>query len=81
MAEAMRSRLGATWCIAESGLAGPTTGRSGLPPGRTTIGVAGPISRTEVVETGLGEDRAANMVAFTTRSLRILRDAIKEAGA
>jgi PncC family amidohydrolase len=80
MAEAMRSRLGATWCIAESGLAGPTTGRSGLPPGRTTIGVAGPISRTEVVETGLGEDRAANMVEFTTRSLRMLRDAIEQAG-
>ena len=81
MAEAMRVRLGATWCIAESGLAGPTTGRSGLPPGRTTIGVAGPVSRTEVIETGLGEDREANMVEFTTRSLRMLRDAIREAGA
>ena len=31
IADAMRQRLGATWCIAESGLAGPTRGRSGLP--------------------------------------------------
>jgi PncC family amidohydrolase len=80
MAEAMRQRLGASWCIAESGLAGPTSGRSGLPPGRTTIGVSGPVNRTEIIQTGLGEDREANMVEFTTRSLRFLRDAIKEAG-
>ncbi|HLF76186.1 MAG TPA: CinA family protein, partial [Dehalococcoidia bacterium] len=80
IAEAMRQRLNATWCIAESGLAGPTTGRSGLPPGRTTIGVAGPVSRTDVFQTGHA-DREKNMVEFTTLSLRYLRDAIREAGA
>src|ERR1044072_5282106 len=42
IADAMRQRLGATWCIAESGLAGPTPGRSGLPPGCTTICGGGP---------------------------------------
>ncbi len=80
LAESMRQRLGATWCIAESGLAGPTGGRSGAPPGRTTIGVAGPAARTELIETGIS-DRQANMVEFTTRALRFLRDAIQEASA
>ena len=78
LAESMRQRLGATWCIAESGLAGPTPGRSGAPPGKTTIGVAGPVSRTQVFETGIA-DREANMIEFTTLSLRFLRDAIKDA--
>lgn len=78
IAEAMRQRLGATWCVAESGLAGPTGSRFGAPAGRTTIGVAGPVMRTEVFETGLA-DREANMAEFTTRSLRFLRDAIRQA--
>ena len=80
LAESMRERLGADWCIAESGLAGPTTGRSGLPPGRVTIGVAGPVSRSEVFQTGTAE-RESNMIEFATLSLRFLRDAIVEVGA
>lgn len=80
LAESMRQRLGASWCIAESGLAGPTGGRSGAAPGRTTLGVAGPVARTEVIETGVS-DRADNMTEFATRGLRFLRDAIREAGA
>ena len=78
LAEAMRQRLGATWCVAESGLAGPTPGRTGTPPGRTTVGVAGPVNRVQVFETGIG-DREANMIEFTTLALRFLRDAIKDA--
>ena len=80
IAESMRQRLGATWCVAESGLAGPTGGRSGAPPGRTVIGVAGTVSRTVTVETGLA-DRESNMVEFTTRSLRLFRDVLREAKA
>jgi PncC family amidohydrolase len=74
LADSMRQRLGATWCVAESGVAGPTGSR----PGRTVIGIAGPVSRTETFETGLVE-REANMMEFTTRSLRSLRDALREA--
>jgi nicotinamide mononucleotide (NMN) deamidase PncC len=77
-AEALRQRLETAWCIAESGAAGPTAGRSGQ-AGRTSIAVTGPIRRSETIETGM-DDRAANMVEFTTRSLRILRDAIAAAG-
>jgi len=78
LAEAMRARLDATWGIAESGLAGPTGGRSGAPAGRTTLAVAGPISRTSVIETG-SADRGENMSRFATEALRYLRDAILEA--
>ena len=80
LAESMRQRLGATWCIAESGTAGPTGGRFGSTPGRITIGVAGPVARTEVMETGLS-DREENMVEFATRALRYLNSAIGEAQA
>lgn len=78
LAEAMRERLGATWCIAESGLAGPTGGRFGAPAGKTTLSVAGPVTRTEVMETGLS-DRIENMVEFTTLALRFLKQAIQDA--
>jgi nicotinamide-nucleotide amidase len=78
LATALRERLGCAWAIAESGLAGPTGGRTGAPAGRTTMAVSGPVSRTQVIETGIA-DRGENMVEFTTRSLRFLRDAIAEA--
>jgi nicotinamide-nucleotide amidase len=78
LAETMRVRLDATWCIAESGLAGPTPGRSGAPAGKTTLSVAGPVVRTEVMNTGIA-DREQNMVEFTTLALRYLSQAIKDA--
>ena len=80
LAESVRARLGATWCIGESGLAGPTGSRYGAPAGRTTVAVAGPVTRAEVIETGI-TDRAENMVRFTTIALTYLRDAIREASA
>lgn len=78
LAEAMRQRLDATWCIAESGLAGPTGGRFGAPAGKTTLSVAGPVVRTEVMQTGIA-DRVENMVEFTTLALRFLKQAIQDA--
>jgi PncC family amidohydrolase len=77
LAEKMRDRLGSTWSIAESGLAGPTGGRSGAAPGLTRISIAGPLSRVEVYETG-SADREANMVEFTTLALLLFRDVIKD---
>jgi len=79
LAESMRQRLGATWCIAESGLAGPTGSRFGAPAGKVTVSVAGPVVRTETGETGL-TDCEANMVEFASRALRVLSQAIHEAG-
>ncbi len=78
MAESLRQRLGSTWCIAVSGLAGPTPGRSGAPPGRVNIAVVGPVRRAETINTGTA-DRTENMILFTTLALRMLRDAIRSA--
>jgi PncC family amidohydrolase len=79
-AEATRARLDATWCIGESGLAGPAGSRFGAPAGRTTVAVVGPVRRAEVFETG-DADREANMVAFTTIALRFLLAALVETSA
>ena len=79
LAEHTRQRLGATWAIAESGIAGPTGGRGGAPPGRVTVAVAGPVHRASLVETGLS-DRESNMAEFATYSLGYLRDALRDAG-
>ncbi len=75
LAEAMGSRLGATWCIAESGLAGPTGGRT-VPAGRTLVSVVGPVNRAVSLDTG-SADRPGNMVAFTTFALETFRDALR----
>ncbi|MEZ4554533.1 MAG: CinA family protein [Dehalococcoidia bacterium] len=77
LAEATRRRLDASWCVGESGLAGPTGSRFGAPAGRTTVAVAGPRSRVQVFETG-SADREANMVAFTTSALRFLLESLTE---
>lgn len=79
LASSMRERLETTWCLAESGVAGPPGGRSGTASGRTNVAVAGPVSRSAVYETGL-EDRATNMSEFTTLSLRFFAEALREAG-
>ena len=80
LAEAMRARLDATWCIAESGLAGPTGSRFGASGRAHHDRDGGPVERVEVFETGL-EDREANMVEFTTLTLRLLRDVLAGADA
>jgi PncC family amidohydrolase len=80
LAESMRVRLAATWCIAESGLAGPTGSRYGAPVGKVAVSVAGPVVRGEVSETGL-LDRETNMVEFATLGLLLLNQAIQEADA
>lgn len=79
LTEALRARLDATWGVGETGVAGPTGSRYGHPAGYAALGVSGPVQRDEVVETG-SADRAANMVEFTTRALRLLLGAIEAAG-
>lgn len=72
LAASMRARLGATWCVAESGLAGPTGGRAGAAAGRTSVAIAGPDMSAATYETG-SSDREANMIEFTTLALRQFR--------
>jgi PncC family amidohydrolase len=77
LAESMRQRLDATWCIAESGTAGPGGGRFGSDAGDVKISVAGPVTRGAVIKTGI-PDRVENMAEFATQALRYLNDAIKD---
>ena len=76
LAFSMREKLGSTWCVAESGLAGPTGGKFGGQPGNTVIGIDGPIQRTESFNSGLA-GREENMVAFTTRTLQFIVESIQ----
>jgi len=48
-------------------------------PGYVALAVASPLGTfTREVETGLGENREANMVAFTVETLTLVRDVIRE---
>lgn len=75
LAETVRSRLGATWAVAETGAAGPTGNRYGDAAGHAALAVAGPSPRTQVLETGHG-DRRKNMEEFAAAALRLLQAAL-----
>jgi PncC family amidohydrolase len=74
-AEKTRERLGATWGIAELGIAGPTGAPYGVPPGTSVIGIAGPSSHATTVSTGT-RDREENMWAFTRAAMDLFVSAI-----
>ncbi|RQM05878.1 hypothetical protein DH86_00002195 [Scytalidium sp. 3C] len=79
LASNVRSKLGSTYTVAESGTAGPTGGSTpNRTPGYVALAVAtesGTYKRE--LSTGLGGDRQANMVAFAVEALTLLRDVIK----
>jgi PncC family amidohydrolase len=75
LARRVRERLGATWGLAETGAAGPTSNRHGDPAGHTCIAIAGPTERALTVRTG-SPDRQANMRAFAARALELLAETI-----
>jgi nicotinamide-nucleotide amidase len=79
MAEAARQTVGATWGVAETGIAGPQTGRrSRKPVGLCFMAVSGPVARTEELHTGLN-DRRANQAAFSRAALALLKQALLDA--
>ncbi len=78
-AERARDQLGATWGIAELGVAGPTGARYGHPPGISVIGIHGPREASITIETG-SADRERNMWTFTRGALDLLRDTLEESG-
>ncbi|KAL9073877.1 MAG: hypothetical protein Q9161_002709 [Pseudevernia consocians] len=79
LAENVRRTLGATYCVCESGTAGPTGGNTrNRTPGYVALAVATEQeTSTKEAETGLGGDREGNMVAFAVEGLKLLRDVIK----
>lgn len=75
LARGARERLDATWGIGESGAAGPTGNRYGDPAGHVALGIAGPVERSQISQTGQS-DRRANMEAFAVAALGLLWEAL-----
>lgn len=75
MARRMRVRLGADWCVAESGAAGPTFNVVGVERAFSAIAVDGPVLGAVLVESP-GLDREANMRLFAGSALGLLADCI-----
>jgi nicotinamide-nucleotide amidase len=76
LATTVRSRLGSTWGLSETGATGPTGNRYGDAAGHTCIGLEGPnFARAITLETG-SPDRVANMRAFAKRAMELLAEAL-----
>jgi nicotinamide-nucleotide amidase len=74
LARTVRTRLGTTWGIAETGAAGPAGNSYGDAPGHTCLAVSGPSEKAITFETG-SADRIANMRAFAAALLALLIEA------
>ncbi|KAL8998165.1 MAG: hypothetical protein Q9169_002719 [Polycauliona sp. 2 TL-2023] len=82
LAENVRAKLGSTYCLSESGTAGP--GGSGDAPNRKPDFVALAVAsdtgtQTEETTTGADGDREKNMVEFARLGLMLLKDVILRA--
>ncbi|MGW7004920.1 CinA family protein [Streptomyces sp. NPDC054933] len=77
MAEGVRRRLGATWGLATTGVAGPEP-QGGKEVGTVYVAVAGPPG-TSVGSLRLDGDRAAIRAATVTAALELLMEAVRGA--
>ncbi len=77
-AKEVREKLGATWGIAELGLAGPTGSTYGYEAGNSVIAVSGPIEAAVRINMG-HNDRVRNMEEFTDCACQLLRDVLLNA--
>jgi PncC family amidohydrolase len=75
-ARTVRTQLGATWGLAETGASGPTGNRYGDAAGHACLAVAGPVERVVTLETRDG-DRERNMWAFTKAALELLETSLR----
>jgi nicotinamide-nucleotide amidase len=76
LAQRVRSRLDATWGLAETGASGPAGNRYGDAPGHACIAVSGPVEVVLTVETG-DIDREANMWRFARKAIELLEATIR----
>lgn len=73
LASAGRDRLGADWCLAETGIAGPRgSRRSAKDPGTAYLCLAGPSGLAESTVTTGRDDREANKRAFLAAALELI---------
>jgi nicotinamide-nucleotide amidase len=75
LATGARQRLGATWGIGVTGVAGPEP-QDGQPVGTVDLAVAGPGDRLEIRRLQLAGDRAAIRESATTAALQLLADSV-----
>lgn len=75
-AEKARAQLGATWGLAELGIAGPTGVPYG-PAGSCVVGLAGPSPASVLIETG-ATDREQNMWAFAQGAFELLTQTLAQ---
>jgi nicotinamide-nucleotide amidase len=70
MADGVRERLGATWGVATTGVAGPDP-QDGMPPGTVYVAITGP-DRDRVERLLLPGDRGKVRAATVRRALLLL---------
>jgi nicotinamide-nucleotide amidase len=75
LAVGARDRLGASWGIALTGVAGPDP-QDGQPVGTVFVGIAGPSGFSAVHSLALSGDRAAIRTAATAAALGVLCDSL-----
>lgn len=79
LARTVRRRFAAVWGLSETGAAGPTGNRYGDAAGHSCFAITGGAERVLTLETA-ASDRAANMVAFTSRALQLLVEELERTG-
>ena len=79
LAQRVRSNLGTTWGLSETGASGPAGNRYGDAAGHACIALSGPVDAVITVETG-SADREANMWEFARRALELLESCLRKAG-
>jgi nicotinamide-nucleotide amidase len=77
LARTARTRLGASWALAETGATGPTGNRYGDAAGHACLAVNGGRELVRTLETG-SPDREANMHAFAVAALTLLESALED---
>ena len=78
LARRVRSNLGATWGLSETGASGPTGNRYGDAAGHACIAVSGPVEAVVTLETAL-TDREENMWRFARRAVALLEECVRNA--
>ncbi|CAD6571996.1 MAG: hypothetical protein CYPHOPRED_004683 [Cyphobasidiales sp. Tagirdzhanova-0007] len=78
LAKNVQQKLESTYCVCESGTAGPTGGQTrNRQPGYVALAVSGPTGvNVKEVETSLGADREKNMLAFAEEAFKLVKDVI-----
>jgi PncC family amidohydrolase len=74
----VRTNLGATWGLSETGASGPTGNRYGDSAGHACIAVSGPVEAVTTLETG-SLDREQNMWLFARRAVELLEACVRKA--